>query len=177
MKRIPLSQGLCAIVSDHDCGHLNRWKWTAWHCGKVRYAYRKTSRATGQRNIFMHRVVANRMGVPAGRVDHVDGNGLNNCRSNLRFATQSQNGMNRSKPRTNKSGYKGVSETTNSDRWRARIGVRGKEKHLGTFNTPKEAARAYDRAATELHGVFAHLNIPTAGNGRRARKLGFRVSD
>ena len=174
MKRIPLSQGLYAIVSERDHNYLNRWKWTAWCCGNVRYAYRKTSRTRRQRNVFMHSAVAARKGLSEGRVDHVDGNGLNNCRSNLRCATQSQNGMNRCKPRTNRSGYKGVSQTTHSNRWRARIGAGGKEKQLGTFDTPRQAARAYDNAAAMLHGSFARLNFSRSKKREIGRKLGHR---
>jgi len=101
------------------------------------------------------------MRLPPGRVDHTDGNGLNNCRANLRSATQSQNGMNRRK-QGNKSGYKGVSRATNSNRWQARIRVNRKATHIGTFDTRIEAARAYDEAALVLHGEFARLNFPGA---------------
>jgi hypothetical protein len=157
MKRIALSKGLHVLIDDRDLDYLSQWKWTAAQSNKTYYAYRKTSRATGQRNVYMHRVVAERMGLHSRRVDHWDGNGLNNCRSNLRSASQSQNAMNREQPRSNSSGLKGVSRTPNG-RWRARITVDWREKHLGTFDAPSDAAHAYDQAAMKCHGEFARLN-------------------
>jgi hypothetical protein len=90
--------------------------------------------------------------------DHRDGDTHNNRRSNLRFATQSQNTMNRRR-NLSKEGFKGVS-TAKGRRFRARIRVDGKTHYLGVFDNPEEAARAYDTAARELHGEFACLNFP-----------------
>jgi hypothetical protein len=160
MKRIALSQGAYAVVDDCDYAFLSRWKWTLWKTAGRTYAYRKTPRSTGQKSIYMHAVVAARKGLPTQRVDHVDNDGLNNRRRNLRPSTQSQNGMNRDRPRHNTTGYKGVSLTTNSNRFRARITVNGQGRQIGVFDTALEAAYAYDGEALSLHGSFARLNFP-----------------
>ena len=93
-------------------------------------------------------------------VDHIDGDGLNNRRSNLRPATPSQNNANRRKSRQNTSGFKGVSYYHRTSRWRAYVGVDGKAIHLGYFDTAIDAARAYDAAALEHFGEFARINFP-----------------
>lgn len=87
-------------------------------------------------------------------IDHIDCNPTNNMVSNLRWCSKSQNGMNRSKPRNNTTGYKGVSRCRGS-RFQAGIKLNGKRFHLGTFNTAEEAFEAYKLKAIELHGVFA----------------------
>ncbi|WP_120636202.1 AP2 domain-containing protein [Ruegeria sp. EL01] len=100
----------------------------------------------------MHRVL---MGEPFQGVDHRDGDGLNNRRSNLRTADKSQNARNTGAHADNLSGLKGVSYSRQRRNWRAAICVRGKRKHLGVFDSPEEAHAAYVQAAHQLHGQFA----------------------
>lgn len=91
-------------------------------------------------------------------VDHIDGDGLNNCRSNLRVATAAGNARNRRKSQRSP-GYKGVMYDPKGKRhWRAYIRCDGKKRHLGSFATAQEAAMAYNRAAITLFGEFARLN-------------------
>ena len=108
---------------------------------------------------YMHRLV---MAAPKGGiVDHINGDGLDNRRGNLRLATKSQNRIHRVTPRRgSKSGYLGVSQHKN--RWRAIAHCQGVRHDLGLFEDPIEAALAYDRAARQLHGDFATLNFPEA---------------
>lgn len=93
-------------------------------------------------------------------VDHIDGNGLNNQRSNLRLATHGQNMMNRRKHVNNTSGYTGVCWDKGAEKWRATLSYRGKTLHIGRFQEPADAALARDKLARELHGEFAQLNFP-----------------
>ena len=92
------------------------------------------------------------------QIDHQDGNGLNNQKSNLRFCTQSQNSANREANGISK--YLGVDCDNRCDKkWRARINVNYKRKCLGYFKTQEEAALEYNKAAIQYHGEFAKLNI------------------
>ena len=110
----------------------------------------------------MHRVVLQRVvGRPLTRddiVDHINHNGLDNRRPNLRLATRSQNAANLGPYANNTSGYKGVD--FNRGKWRARIREGGVRYFLGYFETAEDAARAYDTKAHELFGEFASLNFP-----------------
>jgi len=92
-------------------------------------------------------------------VDHIDGNGLNNTRANLRICTYQQNVCN-CKSRGGDSKYKGISWDKRSKKWRAKIRYNSKDKHLGVFEDEIEAAREYDREAAKLFGEFAYLNFP-----------------
>jgi hypothetical protein len=94
---------------------------------------------------------------PVLEIDHRDKNGLNNCFLNLREATTSQNGTNKGKPSTNKSGAKGAHFHKGAQRWRAQIACLGKRRHLGYFDTPEAAHERYRQAARELHGEFARF--------------------
>jgi hypothetical protein len=106
----------------------------------------------------MHRLIS---GTPAGmETDHIDGDGLNNRRSNLRFATTSENQRNRVASANNTSGgRKGVNFHRYSGRWRASIQLNGKRRHLGYFDTPDQAHAAYCESAVRLHGDFVHESI------------------
>jgi len=87
-------------------------------------------------------------------VDHVDGNGLDNRRSNLRLATASQNQCNQRRSSANSSGFKGVTWCRKGKRWKARIKVNKVLKHLGTFTSPEAAYAAYCAASERFHGEF-----------------------
>lgn len=101
----------------------------------------------------LHRMI---MGVtdPKVLVDHIDGNGLNCRRENLRVTDHTGNACNASLRSDNTSGYKGVGYNKKARKWVATIQKDGKRKHVGTFATPELAAEAYARAAEELHGEF-----------------------
>ncbi len=92
-------------------------------------------------------------------IDHINRNGLDNRRANLRFATIAQNAQN-SRMRKNRSGYKGVWFAKDKGRFRAAIWYNNKRIYLGYFNSPISAAKAYDEAARKYHKEFAVLNFP-----------------
>jgi hypothetical protein len=151
-REIPLTLGLVALVDEDDFGPLSQWEWIATRSatGAKFYVQRKGC------SELMHRVV---IGAEKGQlVDHVNGDTLDNRRSNLRFCSRAQNSYNRGPSSNNSSGYKGVSATPK--RWQACIQIDRKKRFLGCFDTPEEAARAYDEAAREFHGEFARLNFP-----------------
>jgi len=93
-------------------------------------------------------------------IDHINRNGLDNRRSNLRFATVAQNAQN-SRMRKNRSGYKGVWFAKDKGRFRAAIWHNNKRIYLGYFDSPISAAKAYDKAAKRYHKEFAVLNFAT----------------
>jgi hypothetical protein len=157
-KLIPLTQGQFAIVDNQDYDWLNQWKWHAQK-GKTTYYATRVDYSNGKKNrklIFMHKVI---LGIgPEITGDHIDRNGLNNRRSNLRKATHSQNMCNRISFKASSSKYKGVGIHKSTNKWAAYIRKNNVQKHLGLFDTEEEAAIAYNEAALTLHGEFALLN-------------------
>lgn len=148
---VSLSDGY-AIIDATDWPTVSLHRWTRSDQG---YATRKSSRKLGKpRNVLMHRQV---FGNPQSSLDHINGNRLDNRRSNLRPATCSQNLCNRGPRRGSESGLKGVSRNGRIG-WAAVIKANGIKKYLGTFRTPEAAADAYNAAANELHGEFARTN-------------------
>jgi hypothetical protein len=151
VRRIPVGDNLFATVDAGDYRKLSKYKWYA--CGHGRTVYAVAS--VGGKMVLMHRLIMRpRKGYV---VDHIDGNGLNNRRCNLRACTPAQNRVNR-RPRGGASGFVGVKRIGN--KWQAGIRYRGKFYYLGLFDDPVEAAKARDRKAYELHGEHAYLNFP-----------------
>lgn len=152
MKYIELTQNKKALVDDEDFEDLNAFKWT--YCNG--YAARKKP---GNKNFFLHTSV---MKCPLGKkVDHINGDALDNRKCNLRICTQAQNLRNQKLSKGNTSGYKGVSfmkSGRRQKRWVVKIVLDYKQKHVGYFATKEEGARAYNKAATKLFGEYANLN-------------------
>ena len=108
--------------------------------------------------LYIHRLI---MDAPKGMdVDHINGNPLDNRKSNLRICTHTENNRNRGANKNNTSGYKGAYWHKQNKKWRAQIVRNNKAIHIGLYESKEEAARAYDKKAKELHGEFAYLNFP-----------------
>lgn len=155
MKYIKLTKGEFAIVDDEDFDRLNKFKWYAQKMKHSFYAGRAVRvTPTKQKSLFMHREI---LGITDRNiwVDHKDHNGLNNTRENLRICNRSQNTANRKK-------YKGTSIFLGvcryKSKWRAGLKYKGKQHHLGDFDSEEQAAKAYNLAAIKFHGEFAKIN-------------------
>jgi hypothetical protein len=155
MKKIELTHDKFAIVDDEDYDKLNQWDWYALVKNtSYAVAVRNTWSKTEKKGILftMHRVIMN---CPKDKmIDHKDGNGLNNQKSNLRICTNGQNQGNRKLNSNNKSGIKGVSWHKRDRKWQASIRVGKKRKHLGVFLDKLEAKRIYEKAAKQHFGEF-----------------------
>lgn len=164
MATLYLPCGSIALVDDEDMDRVTLFKWHAYRQNHTTYVERRLAldRPKHRRGrIYLHRFI---LGVPATvRVDHRNGNGLDNQKHNLRPATAAQNSQNR-RPLLNKaSQFKGVFREKGR-RWNAMIQVNGKLRWLGSFINEELAARAYDNAARIHFGEFAYLNFPSMGD-------------
>lgn len=156
MRNIPLTQGKVAIVNDGDYSVLSQFKWFAQYNDGNWYAMRNTQKDGKIRLVSMHRQI---LGDPQNmQIDHADGDGLNNIRSNLRICTNAQNSMNRRKL-ISRSGFKGVRWCCTAGKYRAQIVLNSRHIHLGYFTDKLKAAKAYDIAARRLFGKFAFTNF------------------
>lgn len=150
MKSIPLSRGLRAVVDNEDANHVSRFRWYADPSPCAVYAKSSQKQSDGSRkSIFLHRMIMNAK--PGQIVDHLNGNGLDCRKSNLRFATRAQNAWNRRS--TNPFG-KGVIK--HGSAFRARITVAGLRRHLGIFKTADDAHAAYRLAAASEFNAFTN---------------------
>jgi hypothetical protein len=159
-RRIPLTQGKYAIVDPEDFERLNKHKWYAARDTRTFYAHRHKRVGKKYVSIGMHREVIR----PPRHlvVDHINHNGLDNRKANLRPATRAQNNYNRLiiKRKDSSSKYKGVAWKEDRKKWRARLHFNGKLIFLGYFKDEIQAAKAYDQAAKKYYGQFACLNFP-----------------
>lgn len=162
IAKVPLTHGYTATIDVADVPLVSGWNWGALiktrKDGAVQavYAVRRARMGGKCRVIRMHRVLSGAIGDI--EVDHIDGDGLNNRRANLRLATRSQNCCNKAFAGKNSSGVKGVHLHRQTGKWAAQIMVRKKVHYLGIFSNLDDAAAAYAKASAELHGEFGRTS-------------------
>jgi hypothetical protein len=153
IRFIPLTRGYFAIVDSADYEWLSKYNWLAMTSDNMVYAFRKVNGKV----ILMHREI---MKPHKGQVvDHINRNGADNRRSNLRNCSTRENACNGRPRRNSSSQYRGVSRH-GKDKWCAKVGYLRIHVHVGSYTEEIEAARAHDRMAIMLHGQFAYLNLP-----------------
>lgn len=149
-KEIQLTQGYVAIVDDEDFERISRYKWHFDH------GYARSSPKFGTK-IYMHRLIANAQ--KGMDVDHVNGNTLDNRKSNIRLCSHKENTFNQHRIKQNThSKYKGVTLRSDKKKWTASITVNNQSIYLGSFVTEEQAAQAYNQAAIKHFGRFAQIN-------------------
>jgi hypothetical protein len=155
MKKMTLTDGQIALIDDEDYDLVIGYNWRSLR-GRNGCVYVRAKRKG--KTILLHRLV---MDPAEGQfVDHRNGNGLDNRRSNLRLATPSQNQGNKT-ARWGCSAYRGVTRRKRGRKWQAVIRIGSVIKPLGSFDSEEDAARAYDAAALAHWGEFAALNFPS----------------
>ena len=129
-----------AQVDDCDAPLVRNRKWILATNGGCRYAVTTVD----GRQLLMHRIL---LGLKTNdrHVDHIDGDGLNNTRSNIRVVSHAENMQNRRLHRNNTSGYRAVSFDKKNKKWRARVQLNGRTNNVGTFPTPEAAGEAAAR--------------------------------
>ncbi len=158
-KRGLLRSGRFAIISEVDEALVTAHPW-GYSRGYAVRRPRVIEKAQGApRDISMHRAIL----VTKSDIDHKNGNGTDNRRSNIRPCNDAQNQQNRVRLPKNTSGFRGATWHKQSQRWQAGIKVRGRSIHLGLHGTAELAARAYDAAAIKYFGEFARPNFPVGG--------------
>jgi hypothetical protein len=157
-RRLYLGQGKWTLLDVKDYYRLRFLKWVVYGNGTNLYAIRlQFTEPNKTSTVYMHREIMN---PPAGLVvDHRNCDGLDNRRSNLRFATHAQNTRNRRKKKNGSSQFLGVYFNKEKSTWDSQLKHNEKRIWVGRFKTEIEAARAYDEAAKKYHGEFARLNF------------------
>lgn len=166
MKEVPLTQGKITLVDDEDYPRIIMHKWCAVKDRNTWYAVRGMRGRGRNKNklIQLHRFLLNaKLGEEC---DHINGDGLDNHKSNLRIVTTQQNQWNQRKRLNTSSKYKGVHKRSDCNKWQARIRINnGKQISLGFFDKEEDAAKAYDVKAIELFGEYAKTNFACSNVG------------
>lgn len=164
-REIPLSSrkypGLVALIDEADYELVGQFQWRPSVCGEsLVYARANPNTEAGQGSVLLHRLLLGLTGDSSRNLvgDHINRDGLDNRRSNLRTCEQSSNLWNRRSNQRGSSKFKGVH--WHATKWCVQISCNNKRLHLGSFDNEVIAALAYDAAARELHGEFARLNFP-----------------
>lgn len=161
MKTLTLHYGANAIVDDDTYIWANRWKWSNDRNYAVRRKYISYKMVDGKKKqkygkVYLHREVIKAK--PGQTVDHINGNKLDNRRSNLRICSMQENAYNRRTQSNCKSGIKGVYWHKRGHKWCVEIRANKKKYYLGLYESKSEAKSVYQEAAKRLHGEFARLN-------------------
>lgn len=161
---ISLTQGKVALVDDADAELISQYKWCVMKSDRTYYAKRAHRNNGKCITVLMHTVLTG-----CKKVDHINGDGLDNRRENLRRATTRENNQNRRKRLNASSRFNGVYYSKKSRKFQAQIrvpakeGGQGKQIYLGLFEDEVQAAKAYDNEARKIHGEYAALNFPQPG--------------
>lgn len=162
MKLLPLTKDKFALVDDDDYYWLSQWNWFAVEIKNTWYARRSKKKGILRSNekyeIYLHRIVMRCSDIDFV-IDHLDKNGLNNQKENLRMCTKSENNKHTSSHKNSSSQYLGVSYDKNRNKWSANLMNNGKRILFKRYNTEIEAAKAYDITAKTQFGVYANLNF------------------
>lgn len=157
MIEIPLTRGLVAVIDDDDVELVQPYSWRALKGRHTHYAMRGSADRDAA-PLYMHSVISGYR-----LTDHINGNGLDNRRANLRPATETQNLANQRKRGGGSSQFKGVTWDRDRNLWLAQIQVGGRNRSLGRHRSEEDAARAYDDAARDAFGQYAAINFPRLG--------------
>lgn len=151
-------KGYKILIDIEDIPIFEKYNWYVNSADKIRYYVVAKVYNNGKvKNIKLHRIIMN---APTNLyIDHINGNGLDNRRCNLRLCTNQQNQGNSRKRKKTSSIFKGVSWQKDKKKWRATITFNAKQLFLGLYNNEILAANAYDTKALELFGEFAYLNL------------------
>lgn len=157
VKIIPLARdrGFALVDDGEDFELVRPYNWRIYVAPMTCYAHTYIGVGRARTFVRMHVLITGKRGM-----DHIDGNGLNNQRSNLREATSAQQKQNRRKSAGKSSQFKGVSWSTTKGYWVAHITGANRPRHIGVFTDEIEAARAYDMEARKAFGAFARTNFP-----------------
>jgi len=149
---VVLTKGLLSIIDLEDVEKVSSRNWCAHRAGGKFYAVSNGQVHESFKKMYLHRFI---LGAESElKVDHINGDSLDNRRENLRFASVSENLFNRGKTSKNRSGYKGVFWSQEKGRWKAEVGAHGKKHHVGYFQSAEDAYEAYKNLAESLHGDF-----------------------
>lgn len=149
---VPLTKGDVALIDEQDVDLVSQYNWYSQTGNNTKYAANKSKASS----ILLHRLILG----DCDTADHINGDGLDNRRTNLRSCSTAENNKNTRKRTSCRSKYKGVVfDDSAINKWKARIYNDGRQIVLGRFSTEEEAAFAYNEAATLHHGKFANLNL------------------
>jgi hypothetical protein len=161
-KDLYLGNNIYTTVDDEDYYWLSQWNWNAVFIKNKFYVKRSKKKSilkSGVKyEVFLHRVIM-RCNDSNLVVDHIDGNSLNNQKSNLRICTKAENNRNTSSHKNSSSKYLGVTYDKARNKWNAQLMVNGKRVLTKRYITEIEAAKAYDAAAALYVGIYANLNF------------------
>jgi len=154
MAEILLDNGMKAVIDDDDYEKISSRKWYARKGGSTYYAYTIfTKYKNGKRcksGEAMHREILNLAHADGNVCDHINGNGLDNRKQNLRKTNASINGLNCKNYKNNTSGFRGVNWNKGIRKWTSYIRINGEKKYLGSFTDKQEASSVYNKKLNSL---------------------------